>query len=213
MPKKIAIALTVVSASAVVIWMINSGWLTSNLRAQEQPVSGIPASGTRVLPVPGPPFCGVIDRKVKDSKPDFPKAVTVVAQTSQSGCLRQPRARCIYSGTVPRPIEQLRASAAARPTSNFNRRASWILHADNLLTGKRSSLSCGRCRRLCCQAPLACEIIPDQSRTRFRDRPKTVRLYRGMELTFIPESCSSSPRNTVRNHPGIAFTFAGFARS
>jgi hypothetical protein len=26
-------------------------------------------------------------------------------------------------------------------------------------------------------------------------------------FTFIPESCSGSPRNTVRNHPGIAFTF------
>jgi hypothetical protein len=26
-------------------------------------------------------------------------------------------------------------------------------------------------------------------------------------FTFIPESCSRSPRNAVRNHPGIAFTF------
>ena len=26
-------------------------------------------------------------------------------------------------------------------------------------------------------------------------------------FTFIPESCSRSPRNSVRNHPGIAFTF------
>jgi hypothetical protein len=25
-------------------------------------------------------------------------------------------------------------------------------------------------------------------------------------FTFIPESCSDSPRNTVRIHPGIAFT-------
>ena len=25
-------------------------------------------------------------------------------------------------------------------------------------------------------------------------------------FTFIPESCSGSARNTVRNHPGIAFT-------
>ena len=25
-------------------------------------------------------------------------------------------------------------------------------------------------------------------------------------FTFIPESCPKSPRNTVRNHPGIAFT-------
>jgi len=26
-------------------------------------------------------------------------------------------------------------------------------------------------------------------------------------FTFIPEYCSRSLRNTVRNHPGIAFTF------
>jgi len=26
-------------------------------------------------------------------------------------------------------------------------------------------------------------------------------------FTFIPESCSDSPRNNVRNHPGAAFTF------
>ncbi len=26
-------------------------------------------------------------------------------------------------------------------------------------------------------------------------------------FAFIPESCSRSPRNDVRNHPGIAFTF------
>ena len=26
-------------------------------------------------------------------------------------------------------------------------------------------------------------------------------------VTIIPESRSGSPRNTVRNHPGIAFTF------
>ena len=26
-------------------------------------------------------------------------------------------------------------------------------------------------------------------------------------FTFVPESCSGSSRNAVRNHPGIAFTF------
>jgi hypothetical protein len=26
-------------------------------------------------------------------------------------------------------------------------------------------------------------------------------------FTFIPETCSRSSRNSVRNHPGIAFTF------
>ena len=26
-------------------------------------------------------------------------------------------------------------------------------------------------------------------------------------FAFIPEYCSGSPRNSIRNHPGIAFTF------
>jgi len=52
------------------------------------------------------------------------------------------------------------------------------------------------------------EIIPGSSRTRFRDRPETVRLHRGIVFTFIPESFSDLPRNAVRNHPGTAFTFA-----
>ena len=46
-------------------------------------------------------------------------------------------ARCKYSCAVPRPIEQLRAIARSpRPTSNFNRRTSFILRTDNLLAGK-----------------------------------------------------------------------------
>jgi hypothetical protein len=45
-----------------------------------------------------------------------------------------------------------------------------------------------------------------RSRTQFRDRPETVRLHPEPVFTFIPESCSGSSRNTVRNHPGIAFT-------
>jgi hypothetical protein len=32
-------------------------------------------------------------------------------------------------------------------------------------------------------------------------------------FTFIPESCSLSPRNSVRNHPGIAFTFLRIPQS
>jgi hypothetical protein len=32
-------------------------------------------------------------------------------------------------------------------------------------------------------------------------------------FTIIPESCSGSPRIGVRNHPGIAFTFARIPHS
>jgi len=35
--------------------------------------------------------------------------------------------------------------------------------------------------------------------------PETVRLHRRTGVHLIPESCSGSSRNTVRNHPGIAF--------
>ena len=51
------------------------------------------------------------------------------------------------------------------------------------------------------------EIIPDPSRTPFRDWPELFGFIAESVFTFIPESCSGSPRNTVRNHPGIAFTF------
>ena len=32
-------------------------------------------------------------------------------------------------------------------------------------------------------------------------------------FTFIPDHCSGSSRNTVRNHPGIAFTFPRIPQS
>jgi len=37
-------------------------------------------------------------------------------------------------------------------------------------------------------ATLLVEIIPGSSRTRFRDRPETVRLHRGIGVHFKPES-------------------------
>jgi hypothetical protein len=63
----------------------------------------------------------------------------------------------------------------------------------------------------CCPAPLAVEIIPGSSRPRFRDRPETVRLHRGIGVHHHPGilfgfTPLGSPRNGVRNHPGIAFT-------
>jgi hypothetical protein len=42
-----------------------------------------------------------------------------------------------------------------RPTSNLNLRTSLVLRTDNLLAGKRSSLSWGGYSPLCCPAPLA----------------------------------------------------------
>jgi hypothetical protein len=129
MPKKIAIALTVVSASAVVIWMINSGWLTSNLRAQEQPVSGIPASGTRVLPVPDPPFCGVIDRKVKEFQ----------AGLSQSRHGRRPNLPKRVPEAAPGSLHILRHSSETnRATASIRRsQANFELQSKSLLDTAR----------------------------------------------------------------------------
>jgi hypothetical protein len=53
------------------------------------------------------------------------------------------------------------------------------------------------------------EIIPGSSRTRFRDRPETVRLHRGIGVHlhpgilfgFIPECHSDSSRNRVHLRP------------
>src|SRR5215475_7055757 len=117
-------------------------------------------------------------------------------------------ARCKYSWAVPRPIEQLRAIARSpRPTSNFNRRTSLILRTDNLLAGKLILPFEGRLPAIVLSSATTCLWKSfRRSRTRFRDRPETDRLHPGTAFTFIPESCSGSTRNTVRNHPGIAFT-------
>ena len=57
------------------------------------------------------------------------------------------------------------------------------------------------------------EIIPDPSRTPFRDWPELFGFIAESVFTFIPESCSTSSRNTVRNHPEIAFTLPRIPQS
>jgi len=57
---------------------------------------------------------------------------------------------------------------------------------------------------LCCPAPLADEIRAQAE----RDSGIGLKLFGFIAepvFAFIPESCSRSPRNAVRNHPGIAF--------
>src|SRR3984957_3903041 len=117
-------------------------------------------------------------------------------------------ARCKYSCAVPRPIEQLRAIARSpRPTSNFNRRTSLILRTDNLLAGKLIlPFSRGGYLPLCCPALL--RACGNHSGEAEHDSGIGLKLFGFIPepvFTFMPESCSGSPRNTVRNHPGIAF--------
>jgi hypothetical protein len=95
-----------------------------------------------------------------------------------------------------------------RPTSNFDRRGSWILHTDNLLAGKRSSLSWGCCRGLCCPAPLACELFRTQTERYseiglrlFGFITSGVGLHSGILFGFTQEHRSESSRNRVHLRP------------
>ena len=139
MPKKVAIALTVVSASAVVVWMITSGWLPANLRAEEQPGDRTPAGGAQMLPVPDPRFRGVIGRKAKDSKPDFPKAVTapkdapniLLILTDDTGF----GASSTFGGPIPTPAFDRIAQSGLR-FNNFHTTALCSPTRAALLTGR-----------------------------------------------------------------------------
>jgi hypothetical protein len=42
---------------------------------------------------------------------------------------------------------------------------------------------------------------------------RTPEIIADSAFTIIPETCSGSPWNSVRNHPGIAFTFGRFPHS
>ena len=67
---------------------------------------------------------------------------------------------------------------------------------------------------LCCPAPLG--LWKSFRRQAERDSGIGLKLFGFIAesvFTFIPESCSGSPRNAVRNHPGIAFTFPRIPRT
>ena len=60
---------------------------------------------------------------------------------------------------------------------------------------------------MCCPAPLSLwKSFRDQAERGSGIGLKLFGFIAESVFTFIPEHCSGSPRNTVRNHPGIAFT-------
>src|SRR5215467_9694486 len=64
----------------------------------------------------------------------------------------------------------------------------------------------GGCLPLCCPAPLsACGNHSGEAERSYGIGLKLFGFIPEPVFTFIPESCSGSSRNTVRNHPGIAF--------
>src|ERR1041384_2668858 len=108
-------------------------------------------------------------------------------------------------------MEQLRAICRSpRPTSNFNRRTSLILRTDNLLAGKLILPFEGRLPAIVLSSAAICLWKSfRRSRTRFRDRPETVRLHPGTGVhlhpgilfEIIPEHRSESSRNRVHLVP------------
>src|ERR1700684_782446 len=107
-------------------------------------------------------------------------------------------------------MEQLRAIARSpKPSSSLNRRTSLILRTDSLLAGKRSPFLGEAACHCDVQRRWPVEITPGSSRTRFRDRPETVRLHRGIGVHLHPGTLfgiilgrrSESSRNRVHVRP------------
>jgi hypothetical protein len=90
-------------------------------------------------------------------------------------------------------MEQLRAiGRSPKPSSNLNRRNFFDLAHGQSPGWQAISLSWGATCHCDVQRRWPVEIIQGSSRTRFQDRPETVRLHRGIG---------------VHHHPGILFGF------
>jgi hypothetical protein len=82
------------------------------------------------------------------------------------------------------------------------------LRTDNLLAGKLILPFEGEaaCHCVVQRYYVPVEIIPAKPNTDSAIGLKLFGFIAESVFTFIPESCSTSSRNTVRNHPEIAFT-------
>src|SRR5262245_44760302 len=126
------LALTVVLGSLTVS-------VPGALRAADKPAAKPPMGGSPVLPVPDPPFRGVIGRTAKDSKPDFPKAVTAPAgapnvlliMTDDTGF----GAASTFGGPIPTPVLDRLAKSGLR----YNQ-----FHTTALCSPTRAALLTGR---------------------------------------------------------------------
>ena len=68
--------LLAVACGALLGWLTASGKLATLFAQEVKPSKPTEDVQRDVLPIPEPPFNGVINETAKDSKPDFPKAVT-----------------------------------------------------------------------------------------------------------------------------------------
>jgi arylsulfatase len=133
-------ALAALAAGGLFVWMItNSSWVSGKLRAQENASAPPDAGGQRSLPVPDTPFGGVIGHKSKDSRPDFPKAVTapkgapnvLLIMTDDTGF----GASSAFGGPIPTPALE-RIAAAGLRFNNFHTTALCSPTRAALLTGR-----------------------------------------------------------------------------
>ena len=107
--------------------------------AQDKPTDTWRTGGSPVLPVPDPPFGGVIGRKANESKPDFPKAVTapkgapnvLLIMTDDTGF----GAPSAFGGPIPTPALERVAKTGLR----YN-----MFHTTALCSPTRAALLTGR---------------------------------------------------------------------
>src|SRR5262245_15725400 len=113
--------------------------LPSYVDGQSKPAGKPAMGGAPVLPVPDPPFRGVVGRTAKDSKPDFPKAVTapegapnvLLIMTDDTGF----GASSTFGGPIPTPT----LDRVARTGLRYN-----AFHTTALCSPTRAALLTGR---------------------------------------------------------------------
>jgi arylsulfatase A-like enzyme len=149
--------------------MTSSGWLTVKLHAQEKGSEQAPAGGAQVLPVPDQPFNGVIGRKAKESKPDFPKGFSapkdapniLLIMTDDTGF----GASSTFGGPMPTPTLD-RVGANGLRFNNFHTTALCSPTRAALLTGRNHhSVGFGNITEFATGYPGYDSILPQSAAT------------------------------------------------
>ncbi|HEX4770530.1 MAG TPA: arylsulfatase [Bryobacteraceae bacterium] len=133
------VLITVLLAGALLGWLAASDWFPTKVHAQQNAAEKPATGGALVLPAPEAPFGGVIGRKAKESKPDFPKAVTapkgapnvLLIMTDDTGF----GASSTFGGPIPTPTLERIAQRGLR-YNNFHTTALCSPTRAALLTGR-----------------------------------------------------------------------------
>src|SRR5262245_66652143 len=133
------LATAMLTISSLLVGLAASGGFPAPAHAQDQSTQKSPTGGAPVLPVPDPPFGGVIGRKANESKPDFPKGVTapkgapnvLLIMTDDTGF----GAPSTFGGPIPTPNLERVAKTGLR----YNQ-----FHTTALCSPTRTALLTGR---------------------------------------------------------------------